>query len=138
MADIKIGGNLNRAAVSHIQDLDTLKTTKGYKGQVITCLGVGLDYTWDDTIVADDDNNNTVIYVNDGGWRAASIYVFTPTSSGTLPTDYNPTNSIVVALGADVTITIDGIDVPYQAGNIVGFTAGMSYTLSNTVPVHIW
>jgi len=56
--------------VQHVTDRDSLKAKIGTAGDVVKQVDIALDYEWDSTITADDDNGGTIIYVNDGGWRA--------------------------------------------------------------------
>jgi len=64
------------------------------------------------------------------------LQIFTPTVGTTLVSPYTPTKDEVVMVGADVTITIDGVAILYTAGSVVGLRGGASYTLSVSVAVH--
>lgn len=65
------------------------------------------------------------------------IQGFGPTSGVTLPTTYTPVVSVGVKLGADVTITIDGVAVDYAAGDGLILVKDITYTLSLATPAHL-
>ena len=62
---------------------------------------------------------------------------FAPIKGDTLSGTYTPNNSIAVRLGADVSITIDGITLDYVVGEGLVLVMGKEYTFSNSVDVHI-
>ena len=64
------------------------------------------------------------------------VQVFTPAIGVQLPTSYTPTANEVVILGSDVTITLDSIAIDYTAGNVIGLSSGIVYTLSAATNVH--
>ena len=64
------------------------------------------------------------------------VQVFTPSKGVTLPTTYTPMRNEIVILGDDVTITLDGISVDYNASSVIGLKQNVTYTLSVAVNVH--
>ena len=65
------------------------------------------------------------------------IQGFAPTSGGEVSGTYTPKNTVAVKLGGNVTITIDESDVDYTAGEGIILVAGVEYTFSVAVAVHV-
>jgi len=65
------------------------------------------------------------------------IQCFAPISGITIPTSYTPSKDNIVKIGADVTITIGGVDVAYTKGDVIGVKAGTAYTLSAATLAHV-
>lgn len=68
--------------------------------------------------------------------NAVAIVVFAPIHGVTLSGTVTPTDNRLVKLGADVTITIDSIDVSYSEGDIIGLRKNVSYTFSASTVAH--
>ncbi len=64
------------------------------------------------------------------------IQVFTPRTGITLGTTYLASEDIVVAIATPVTITLDTVEVAYDAGSVIGLAKGVTYTLSASTAAH--
>lgn len=64
------------------------------------------------------------------------IQVFTPRAGISLTSPYLASEDIVVCITTPVTITLDGVEVAYDAGSVIGLSKGVTYTLSATTAAH--
>ncbi len=65
-----------------------------------------------------------------------SLQLFVPNVGVSLVSPLTPTSDIVIKVASDVTITLDGIDVLYEANSVFGLRKGVTYTLSATTDAH--
>jgi len=65
------------------------------------------------------------------------VQVFCVNSGKNIVSPYSSSKDEVVKLAADVIITIDGISVPYLAGDVIGLYKGRTYTLSVATDIHV-
>lgn len=65
------------------------------------------------------------------------IQGFAPTKGATLSGAYTPTKTECVKFGADVSISIGGISVPYLSGDGLVLVGGITYTFATSVNVHM-
>jgi len=56
--------------LQHAKDRETLLSYVGRDNITIVQDDIGLTYVWDDEIKLSDNNNGTILFVNNGGWRA--------------------------------------------------------------------
>lgn len=71
--------------------------------------------------------------IDDHGQR---IQVFTPREGISLTSPYLASEDIVVCIATPVTITLDTVEVAYDAGSVIGLSKGVTYTLSATTAAH--
>ena len=64
------------------------------------------------------------------------IQMFVPTKGATLASPYTPAEDEIILLGGNITVTVDGVGVPYTVGTVIGLRKGVKYTLSASVGVH--
>ena len=73
--------------------------------------------------------------------RGVSLQVFVPTIGKELTTGllevYTPEETEVVKLVNNVSITIDGVEIPYLAGDVIGLHKGIGYTMSVATSAHV-
>jgi hypothetical protein len=74
-----------------------------------------------------------VLTKDDNGTR---IQVFSINNGMELSTNFKCEEDLIVKLGSDVTITIDGFAVEYKAGDVIGLTKDKTYILSSSTIVH--
>lgn len=64
------------------------------------------------------------------------VQVFAPREGISLTSPYLASEDIIVCIATPVTITLDTVEVAYDAGSIIGLAKGVTYTLSATTAAH--